>query len=295
MFRIFISILLITQLLAAEAKQSFNRATLDNIELEYEIRGTGEPVIFVHGGFLYDAFSQLMADSNLTNQYRLVNYHRVGYGGSKAVQGSVSISDQAKHLRMLMQHLKIERAHIVGHSSGGMIAIQLALDHPGVVNSIVLLESARPSPPTDLQKQFAATAQVASQAYTNGDKAAAVDTWMKAVCAEDYRVSLDKALPEAFDQAVGGAATFFEQELPSVREWMLTKEQAARIKQPILAVLGEKSHPVFRERRELIMGWFSNIEAFDLPNTNHLLHIQNPAGMVTELKKFLAKHPLVTK
>ena len=293
MIGLIIFFFLVTQVFANEAKTSLNRAVLDGIELEYEVSGTGDPVIFVHGGFLYDGFKPLINDPNLTNKYRLVNYHRVGYGNSTHLEGTVSISDQARHLRMLLQYLKIQRAHIVGHSSGGMIALQLALDSPEFVNSIVLLESARPSLMSDLQKNFSATvSQLAMRSYKAGNKTAAVDIWMRGVCSPDYRVYLDKAVPGAFDQAVGGADTFFGQEIPSILEWVLTKDDAAHIKQPILAVVGEKSNPIFRERRELILEWFSNIESFDLPNANHLLQIQNPHGLTTALNTFFTKHPV---
>ena len=133
------------------------------------------------------------------------------------------------------------------------------------------------------------------QNYKAGNKSEAVDLWMRGVCSSDYRASLDKAVPEAFDQAVGGADTFFGQEMPAIREWTLTKEEASRIKQPILAVLGEKSIPTFRERRDLILSLFSNIEPYDLPNANHLLHIQNPGGVATALNQFFSKHPIAKR
>lgn len=74
-----------------------------------------------------------------------MNYHRVGYAGSPHVAGTVSIKDQAGQLRALMQSLGIERAHLVGHSCGGNISLQLALDSPQSVQSIALLEAAMPA------------------------------------------------------------------------------------------------------------------------------------------------------
>ncbi len=50
-----------------------------------------------------------------------------------------------------------------------------------------------------------------------GDKAGAVDAWMRAVGGQSYRAALDRALPGAFDQAVADTDTFFGQELPAVR------------------------------------------------------------------------------
>src|SRR5262249_28833936 len=79
------------------------------------------------------------------------------------------------------------------------------------------------------------------QLYGAGDKAGAVDAWMRGVGGQSYRAALDRALPGAFDQAVADADTFFGQELPAVRQWSFTREDANRITQPVLAVLGAKS------------------------------------------------------
>ena len=100
--------------------QHMPRATLDGIELEYEVRGAGEPVVLMHAGVCADFFKPLMQESALTQRYTLLNYHRVGYGQSLRVAGPVSIAQQAAHCRSLLRHLGIERAHVVGHSSSGM-------------------------------------------------------------------------------------------------------------------------------------------------------------------------------
>ena len=78
-------------------------------------------------------------------RYRLIRYHRRGYAGSSKPEpgASVSIGKQAADAVALLRHLRIERAHIVGHSYGGVIALQLALDAPQVVHSLTLLEPAR--------------------------------------------------------------------------------------------------------------------------------------------------------
>src|SRR5687767_3558414 len=118
------------------------RAQVDDIELEYEVRGAGDPVVLVHAGVCADWFRGLLAERALTDRYRLIRYHRVGYAGSDRVLGPVSIREQADHCRLLMEQLSVARAHVVGHSSGGNIALQLALDHPESVRSLALLEPA---------------------------------------------------------------------------------------------------------------------------------------------------------
>lgn len=196
--------------------RSMNRAVLGNVELDYEVRGAGEPVVLMHAGVFADWFKPLLEEPALIGRYRVLRYHRVGYAGSSRVAGPVSIADQAAHLLALMRHLAIERAHIVGHSSSGNIALQLALDAPHVVQSVALLEPALLAVPSGPQVAKAVLVP-ALQRYGAGDKAGAVDTFMRGVSGPAYRAVLEQALPGAFDQAVADADTFFSQELPHPR------------------------------------------------------------------------------
>jgi pimeloyl-ACP methyl ester carboxylesterase len=275
-----------TRIAQEGTRRPLNRAVLDGIELEYEVQGVGEPVILVHAGVFAEWFVPLLKEPALTRRYRVVRYHRAGYAGSSRVKGPVSIAEQAGHLRALMRHLGIERAHIVGHSSSANIALQLALDTQDMVHSLALLEPALlavPSPPQVPR---------AVELYRTGDKAGAVDTFLRGTCGSDYRAALEKAIPGAFDKAVANADTFFGQELPSLRQWSFGPEEARRITRPVLAVLGAKSDPVFRQRQELLLAWLPKVEAFVLSDATHLLHVQNPRGLAEGLAAFFARHAL---
>jgi pimeloyl-ACP methyl ester carboxylesterase len=274
-------------------QQRLEAASLEGFELEYEMHGAGEPVVLMHAGVCADFFKPLMEEPALADRYRLVRYHRIGYAGSSRFAGAVSIAQQAAHCRSLMGHLEIERAHIVGHSSSAMMALQLALDAPERVRTLALLDSARPAPPSELQLEFVNTCvQPALRRYGAGDKAGAVDIWMRGTCGADYRASLQQALPDGFDQAVADADTFFGQELPAVQQWSFTQDDARRVTQPVLAVLGARSRPIFRERRELLLAWLPNVEPLVLADATHLLHVQNPRGMAEGLARFFARHRL---
>jgi pimeloyl-ACP methyl ester carboxylesterase len=71
------------------------RAILNDIELEYEIRGAGDPVILIHPGHFADWFAPLLDQSTLTDHYRLVRYHRAGSAGSSHIPGPVSLAQQS--------------------------------------------------------------------------------------------------------------------------------------------------------------------------------------------------------
>jgi pimeloyl-ACP methyl ester carboxylesterase len=193
-----------------------------------------------------------------------------------------------------MAYLGIERAHVVGHSSSGNVALQLALDAPEAVHSLAILEPALmsvPSAPTS--RVFVGTA---IQLYQAGDKAGAIDTFLRRVCGPDYRPVLDQALPGAFEQHVADADTFFGQELPALQQWSFTQEDARRITQPVLAVMGAKSKeldPIWQERQELLLDWLPNAEPFILAGATHLLQVEEPRGMAEGLAAFFARHPLL--
>jgi pimeloyl-ACP methyl ester carboxylesterase len=283
-----------------EASPPMDRAAVEpGVELEYRIRGTGQPVVLVHAGLFADWFQPLLDEPAFASRHRVLSLHRVGYAGSGRVAGPVSIARQAAQVRALMRHLGIERAHVVGHSSGGNIALQLALDAPQQVHSLSLLEPALPVGTTD--ERMLATRQAAMAAITDGwrkgDRAGAVDGFMRMVSGPAYRAAFERALPGAFERGVADAETFFGQELPALAQWQLTRQDARRITQPVLAVMGAKSpevSPIWSARQQLLLTSLPNAEGFVLPDATHLLHVQNPGAMAQTLADFFARHPIAS-
>jgi pimeloyl-ACP methyl ester carboxylesterase len=261
-----------------------HRARVGDIELEYELSGTGDPVVLIHAGVCAEFFRPL----DLTSTHTVLRYHRCGYAGSDGRQGAVSLADHAADCHGLMQALGIESAHVVGHSSSACIALQLALDAPDAVRSLVLADPARPAAPTPVHLEMVRTVvQPALERYGSGEKAEAIDLWMRGVCGDGYREPLERVLPGAVEQAVTDADTFFGQELPAVIQWSFGAEEAARVSHPALAVVGERSIAVFHERRDLLLEWLPRAKPFELPGATHLLQVENPAGMADALTAFM--------
>lgn len=91
----------------------------------------------------------------------------------------------------------------------------------------------------------------------------AIDTWLRGVCGPGCRADLERAVPTALDDAVAAADVYVGRELPAVQARSFTEEDAHRVTQPALAVLGEESAAVFRDRRELLLAWLPDAEPFD--------------------------------
>jgi len=265
------------------AAGEWQRATVGTVELEFQRHGSGEPVMFVHAGVLADWFGPLI-DEPALRAWKLVTYHRIGYAGSSRVAQSTSIADQAAQLKLLSGQLGLRRVHLVGHSSGALIAMHLAIDSPDVVRTLTLLEPALP-----ISGQPSPGIGTALSQYGAGEPEAAIDTFMRAVAGPDYRATVERINPQAFVQARIDAPTFFEHELPAVRAFRFGDEEAKRIRVPVLLVMGERSDkvsPVWRQRHEALLRLLPHAESFVLPGSTHLLQLQNPRAMAERLAVF---------
>jgi pimeloyl-ACP methyl ester carboxylesterase len=267
-------------------------ARLDGVGLEYDEVGSGEPLLLIHGGLIAgDSYVPLLAEPSLAGRWRMIRYHRRGYVGSSRATPPFTIGQQAADARALLGHLGISRAHVAGHSYGGAIAIQLTLDAPERVASLTLLEPALASavaPPPEFLK----TIELATSKYLGGDRAGAVDAFLAFVLEPEYRPWLEKNLPGAFDQAVADSGTPFDVELDALMKWSFTAEDAARIRQPVLSVIGEESGPMFEEGRELIRQWIPHAEELRVPQANHALQYMNPRAVAEGLAAFLDRQHL---
>jgi pimeloyl-ACP methyl ester carboxylesterase len=119
-----------------------------------------------------------------------------------------------------------------------------------------------------------------------------VDTFFRAVFGPGYRPALDRGLPGAFEQAVTDVDAFFTQELPALQQWSFTEDDARRMPQPVLAVLGTASPTMFAERHTLLHQRLPNAEPLDLPGLTHLLPAQNPGAVAQGLSGFFSRHPI---
>ncbi|MDX1619674.1 MAG: alpha/beta hydrolase [Nitriliruptorales bacterium] len=158
-------------------------ANVNGVELEYEVRGSGEPVLFV-SPVLADGFVPLMDRPALADQFQLIHYHKRGWVGSSPTPGPVSVQQHTDDAAALLDHLGVSRAHVVGHSSGAAVAAQFAMDSPEVVHSVTLLELSLLSLPEG--REFLVGAGRVFDAYEQGDHQGALAMFLTAVSGLDW-------------------------------------------------------------------------------------------------------------
>ncbi|MFR9801428.1 alpha/beta fold hydrolase [Pseudonocardia sp. RS010] len=268
---------------------AMERVSVNGAELEVAVEGSGETVVFVHGAAIADSYLPVATDPIVRDHYRTVRYRRRGYGGSSPVQGIMTVAEHADDCRALLDQLGIRQAHVVGHSYGGAVALQLAVDAPDVVTTLTVFEPgllAVPSGPSFFE-------QVAPifQLYERGERVAAVNAFMTTVAGADWRSNVDRTVPGGAAQAEKDAATLFESDLPSIGAWRFDAEQAATLRQPVRYVLGSDTLPVIREGRDLLRSWLYRMEDAVLTDATHFLQMEQPAAAAAALVDFLKRHP----
>ena len=269
------------------------KAKINGVELEYEVQGSGEPVILIGTGPIADSFLPFFSEKPLIKRYRLIRYHQRGQAGSGPRSRPMSFAEHAADTAALLGHLGVRRAHVAGHSTGAAIGLQLAIDRPDVVHTLALLEPPLlgvPSTAAFFQKVGPAVA-----AYGSGDREGAMAEFLSVVCSLDWetcRTLIEKQVPGGVVQAMKDADTFFDSYLPALNAWQFGPEQAAAMSQPVLSVLGTETERLFVESHELLHSWFPQLEDCTIEDVAHLLHIQRPERVALGVAEFFARHPM---
>jgi pimeloyl-ACP methyl ester carboxylesterase len=267
-------------------------AKVNGVELEYEVIGSGEPVLLI-SPVLADGFLPLVSESVLADRYQLIRYHKRGWAGSTHTPPAVSVADHAADAAAILDHLELPRAHVAGHSTGAAVAAQLALDDPATVHSLILLEPLLLSVPSG----EAVLQQVgpALEAYGNGDHEAAWAIFLSAATGLDWaacRALLEMRIPGVVGQANKDADTLFGIELPAITEWAFGPEQAAAVRCPTLSVRGTNTLPLFVEVADFLRSALPHVEDCTIDEVGHLLHIQRPEPVARAMAEFLQRNPL---
>jgi pimeloyl-ACP methyl ester carboxylesterase len=263
-------------------------ANVNEVEIEYEVVGRGEPVLLI-SPVLADGFVPLLSTAALADRYQLIRYHKRGWVGSSHTTPPVSIETHADDAAALLDHLGVRRAHVAGHSSGAAVAAELAIRHPDMVSTVVLLELSLLSVPAG--DDFFAAVGPAFDAYQQRDHELAFARFMSTVSGVDWaacRDVLDERLPGCVDQAVADADTFFGVELPGLAAWTFDRARAATIQHPVLSVLGANTQPLWVEVAAFLRSSIPHLTEVTIDGVGHLLHIERPEPVADATAAFFA-------
>ncbi|HEY3247777.1 MAG TPA: alpha/beta hydrolase [bacterium] len=264
---------------------------LDEANLAYVEQGTGDPIVFVHGGFsdLRAWASQLRAFSS---NYRCIAYSlRYHYPNPWRGDGSdYTVPVHAKDLANLIERLGASPAHLVGTSYGGRIALHLARERPELVRTLVLAEPALSFWIRDTPSGSAVLADLANNYFEPGQSAIG-------------RGDLEQAA-RLFVDGVGGAGTFDtlprdvrQRYVDNIRVQAIpaspapfSRDDATKVRVPVLLINGERTTNIFVLVNDELEKYLPNVERTRIPEASHLMTVTHPNEFNKVVMAFLARY-----
>jgi pimeloyl-ACP methyl ester carboxylesterase len=237
-------------------------AEANDITMYFEIHGSGDPLLIMHGatGYIEDMKPQII---DLSQAYRVIAPDSRGHGRTSDSDQPLSYELMAKDMIALMDILGLEKVHVIGHSMGGTIGLELAINFPERVDRLVTIgASFSPEGMTDEYKDFLETTDV------------------------------DYILPEMVYQLYAPDPSNWPVLLEKLRVMMLnqpdfTRDELAKVKTPTLVMAGENEDTVRPDHTEDLYQMLGNAEIYIVAYAGHVAPRDNPEDVNQAILKFL--------
>ncbi len=245
--------------------------------LYVETSGAGPTVVLIHG-FSLDTRMWAPQAPALAPHFRVVRYDLRGFGRSSLPAGPFS---HVADLIRLLDHLACDRAHLVGLSLGGGLAVDFALAHPGRVCSLTLVDGTLGG--FGWEKDWGAPGRAARAEGVAAARAA----WL---ADEVFAPVLEQPGPAAAFRAMvadysGWHWDHRSPELPPAGAPAI--DRLGEIQAPTLVVMGERDHPDFHRIADRLEYGIPGARRIVLRGVGHLSNLEAPAAFNTALLDFL--------
>ena len=117
---------------------------INGYRMHYEVYGQGQPLVMVHGGLGGGEGCAAMVEHHvqcLSKSFQLIFYDRRSAGLSETPSSGYGLQNQVRDLSSLLETLGVTRTHVLGSSAGGPIATRFTLDHPRMVDCLILVNT----------------------------------------------------------------------------------------------------------------------------------------------------------
>src|SRR5213593_93844 len=137
----FLLMMLVTADVSAQQKPTTGYAPVNGIKMYYEVHGSGEPVVLLHGAFMTITNNWTGWIDELAKTRQVIAVEMQGHGRTADIPRDITNENLADDVAALLEQLKIPRADLIGYSMGGAVAMQCAIRHPDQVRKVVVISS----------------------------------------------------------------------------------------------------------------------------------------------------------
>src|SRR5215470_17566032 len=120
---------------------SGNYATVNGLRMYYEVHGSGDPAVLLHGAFMTITNNWTGWIGDLSKTRKVIAVEMQGHGRTADTARDITEENLADDVAALLEQLKIPRADLIGYSMGGAVAMQCAIRHPDKVRKVVVISS----------------------------------------------------------------------------------------------------------------------------------------------------------
>ena len=126
---------------SAQQKPTTGYAPVNGLNMYYEVHGSGEPVVLLHGAFMTITSNWDGWIGELSKTRKVIAVEMQGHGRTADVPREITYENLADDVAALLKYLEIPRADLIGYSMGGAVAMQCAIRHPDNVRKAVIMSS----------------------------------------------------------------------------------------------------------------------------------------------------------
>src|SRR5271156_1463301 len=137
----FLLTMLLPAVVSAQQKPTKGYAPVNGLKMYYEVHGSGEPVVLLHGAFMTITNNWDGWIGELSKTRKVIAIEMQGHGRTADIERDISSENLADDVAALLDHLKIPKADLIGYSMGGGVAMQCAIRHPNKVLKVVVISS----------------------------------------------------------------------------------------------------------------------------------------------------------
>ena len=265
-------------------------ATVDGRNVYYELHGTaGDPVVLVHGSFV-DHRTWAPIVPGLATALEVVVYDRSGHGRSPASPRPHPVADDVRDLAAVLEQSDRYPAHVIGHSYGGAVAVQLAATRPDLVRSLALHEppfvgllGADPATAPEAERTLAELAELKALAR-GGHPELAARRFVEAFSSEE---GAWERLPAAIRSAYVAGAPQWAEELDDPAAYAPSPAALGDLLLPVLLTTGDESPALLRRITEALAGALPFATVQRIAECGHAPHLTKPDVYLAVLGAFL--------
>ena len=137
----FLLTMLVPAVVSAQQKPTTGYAPVNGLKMYYEVHGSGDPVVLLHGSFMTITNNWTQWIGELSKTRKVIAIEMQGHGRTADTARDITDENLADDVAALLEQLKIPRADLIGYSMGGAVAMQCAIRHPDKVRKVVIISS----------------------------------------------------------------------------------------------------------------------------------------------------------